>query len=172
MPLLSINSGHGRRCGLKLCDAHNLDVEATVVNKLLGMAEGGVKLCDAHNLDAKVLELAFVESLDSGQLPLAVGSPVGPEDDEGRGTDGISDLEVVARHGGRGEVWGDHPLAGRYGGLTCWTRPLGRHWRQRVGISQCAVDVTAGADGQGGRHDQGYARKDRAARLARWAWFP
>ena len=94
-----------------------LEGEAAVVNKTLGLVEGGVELGDAHNLDAEVLELAFVESLDSGQLPLAVGSPVRPEDDEGRGTDGVGDLEVVARHGGRGEVWGVHALAGRYGGL-------------------------------------------------------
>ena len=147
-------------------------VKATVVNKPLGLVEGGVKLCDAYNLDAEVLELAFVESLDSGQLPLAVGSPVGPEDDEGRGTDRISDLEVVGRHGSRGEVWSLHPLAGRYGRLMRWIRRLGRHWRERVGTSQCAVDVAAGADGQGGRHDQGDARENRAARLARWAWFP
>ena len=95
-----------------------LEGEAAVVNKPLGLVEGGVELGDAHNLDAEVLELALVESLDSGQLPLAVGSPVRPEDDEGRGTDGVGDLEVVARHGGHGEVWGVHTLAGRYGGLT------------------------------------------------------
>ena len=95
-----------------------LEGKAAVVNKALGLVKGSVELGDAHNLDAKVSELAFVESLDSGQLPLAVGSPVRPEYDEGRGTSDVGDLEVVARHGGRGEVWGVRTLVDLYGGLT------------------------------------------------------
>ena len=78
---------------------------------------------------------------------------MGPEDDEGRGTGGVADLKVVARHGGRGEVWGVHTLAGRYGRLTRGTR-----WLGRVGTAQHAVDVAADTNDQGGHEDHGYAR--------------